>query len=159
MIKTILKNSYLWLIIIGCIGWAFGLTYTGLSIVSQETVNYGTYNWTFYRINVYAYIKSIETAINGTGIENIFPNPPTFTTTPNWADILSILKWFVNTGVIYVTNCIIFVLDYIIVVPTQLVLYPVNLIYALLGLNTADQSWIQAINTIYNWQIPYIPYI
>ena len=159
MIKSILKNSLTWIIIIGCIGWAFGLTYTGFSIITETSINYGSYTWTFYKVDVHSYIKSIETSLTGVGIENIIPEMPTFTGAPDWANILSVVKFLVNTILIYVTNWIIYILDLIIVVPTQLILYPYNIILSLLGLNTADQSWINALKSIYNWQVPYIPYI
>lgn len=157
--KTLIKKIAPWFIFIGLIGWAFGLTYTGLSIVHQDTIQYGTYTWNFFRIDTSQYLQSIEHSLTDNAIINIVPTTPGLPQAPNWTDILSILKFAFNTLFIWVFNCIIYALNWVILAPIKIVLYPVNIIYAIMGLNTASNDWIQATIMLYNFEIPLIPAI
>lgn len=159
MFRNVFKQSYTWFIIIGLIGYAFGLTYTGVSIIAKESIDYGSYTWTYWRIDTFEYVKSLETSLDINNLSNIDIIPPTLPQAPNWSDILKVLKYFVSVGFIYVFNWIIFVLDFILLKPLQLLLYPINIFYALLGLDTANTGWIQIFKNLYSANIPYIPYI
>ena len=60
---------------------------------------------------------------------------------------------------IFVLNNIVYVINWVVIVPTKILIYPINIIITILGLNTSNNIWVNALTNIYNWQIPNIPYI
>lgn len=156
-VMTIVKKVFPLILIVGLIGWAFGITYTGLSILETKTITYGTYTWTYYHFNVHDYIKAIEHSLTDAAVMQIIPETPQLTKAPNWSDILSVLKWAFNTFFIYVFNCIIYALNWTLLAPLKIILYPVNVFYALFGLNTAHNDYITGMQMLYSFEIPQIP--
>lgn len=155
--KTLIKKIFPIILIVGLIGWAFGITYTGFSIVNQKSINYGVFTWTYYEFDVKQYLQSIEASLTDSNVFNVVPTAPQLPTAPNWSDVLSVLKFAFNSLFIWVFNCIIYALNWVILAPLKLVLYPLNILYAIFGLNTANADWIQAFNTLYSFEIPLIP--
>ncbi len=155
--KTLIRKLAPWFIIIGLIGWAFGLTYAGISVVHQDSIQYGTYTWNFFRIDTKQYLQAIEYSLTDNAIFNIVPAEPQLPQAPNWNDVLSILKFAFNALFIWVFNCIIYALNWVILAPLKLLLYPINILYAIFGLNTASNEWIKGTIMLYNFEIPQIP--
>lgn len=158
MLKTILKQTWIWFLLVGSVLVAFGISQIdGLTVVSQQTTQIGTWTWTYYKIDVARYLQNLDYSLADSTIINIVPTTPTLPQAPNWANILTVLKWAFNTLFIFIFNCIIYSLNWVVLAPLKILIYPVNLFYALLGINTSSADYIQAVKMIYSFEIPLIP--
>lgn len=156
MFKHILKTLAPWIIIVGLVIWAFGIYQSGMSVVEQRSINYGTFTWYYYRINVSQYLQNLQESFDINQLRNIrieVPELPMYQKINNAADVA---KAFLN-GITFLINGVIMILNAAIVAPTKIIFYPFNIIFSLLGLNTATEGWIGAFKLIYEWNIPYIP--
>lgn len=155
MFKHILKSLAPWIIIVGLVIWAFGIYQSGMSVVEQRSINYGTFTWYYYRINVSQYLQNLQESFDITQLKNIkieVPELPLIEIKNGWDVAKSILN-----GVTFVINGAIMIVNAVIIAPTKVIFYPVNIIFSLLGLNTATEGWIGAFRLIYEWNIGYIP--
>lgn len=159
MYKTIIKNTAIWLIIVGVFIYAFGIYKTGLTIIQQQQIEYaGGFTWTYYKIDVVQYLQNLEYSL--TSIDQ-FGNfgvaqvqiPPT-----NLNDVVSALKTLLN-WIMFGFNSIIQIISLLLLSPLKILLYPLNVIYAIFGLNTSSSEWINITTSIYNFHIPFLPYI
>ncbi len=155
MFKNILKSLTPWIIIVGLVVWAFGIYQSGMSVVEQQSINYGTFTWYYYRINVSQYIQNLQESFDITQLKQIkieVPELYTIKVNNGWDAVKNIIN-----GVTLLINGIILIANTILVAPLKIVFYPVNIIFSLLGLNTATEGWIGAFKILYELNIPYIP--
>lgn len=153
MIKTIIKQSFLWLLIVGSLGYAIAYilgTPTPTFIVPR-TVN----GQTIYSFNLLAYIQTVQASLN-------FPFKDMISNTPKWPafgiESATIVIPIIN-GNIFIINWVIYLLNVIVLMPTKFLLQPVVLILAVLGINVEQIGILNAVNQVYSLEIPFVPYI
>lgn len=145
-------------ILLGSILIAIGAAnINGFSIVEKHTLIVASYEWNYYTIDLHQYLLNLNNALveqnlNGLFVE--FPKAPE----ANFTELIGGLKYIANI-LLFMLNNLIYVLNWVVIVPTKILIYPMNLIITLLGLNTSNNIWVNAINSIYEWQIPTIAYI
>ena len=146
-------------ILLGTILVAFGLSNVeGATIIHNESINYGTYTWTYKVIDLKLYLQNLEEQLNINTVISMFPNQPELPTTPADTDILGWIKFVASILLQYIANWIIYALNYLLLAPLKIILYPANIIITILGLNTTEESYIKVLRSIYQFQLPYIPY-
>ena len=157
--KTILKQTWWFFILLGSVTIAFGLNLTGFSVITQQNVQIGTFTWTFYKLDVSKYLQNLKSSLDLAQLGNLIPVAPQIPNAPKWTDVLSILKFLVNTFLTFIANWLIYIIQIAIIMPLQFMYYPINIILSILGLNTSNDSWVQAFTTIYKFRLPQIPYL
>ena len=156
MFKTILKQSWIITILIGTILYALGVHYLGNNLLTSGTVNYGSWTWTYWKIDIVTYLSNLEKTIGSIGdiidqrtFADSFPKPPTN------VDIVSWLKFIVNM-LIYLVNWVIFLTAEMTWTFVKTLLYPIFVIGALLGINISKNNFYDAITMIYQYHVSYI---
>lgn len=129
----------------------------GFSIVEEHYLIIGNYQWNYYTINIQQYLANINNALVEQNIGGLFVEYPK-APQPNFNELIGGLKYIANI-LIFVLNNVVYVINWVVIVPTKILIYPINLIITLLGLNTSNNIWVNAITSIYDWQIPNVPYI
>lgn len=158
MLKRIINLTLPILITIGTLLVAFGVAnINGLTVISQKSVEYGSFTWNYYYFDTHIYINNLENALNDTAITGIIPEPPQWNNTPP-TDILTFLPKIIN-ALTYSFNWIIYALNWLLLAPLKILLYPINILISLFGFNTSNDNYIKIIQNLYNWQLPYIPSI
>lgn len=154
IVKTVLPFT----ILVGVFCFIYGLIDSTGTILHQQTIQYGSYTWTFYRFDTHQYLINLQTSGNITQLKQIVPSIPILPTTPT-GDILEVFNFLINIMLIYVTNWVIYIVNLAVIMPLKIILYPVNIILAILGINTAADNFIYTINWLYQANIPNVPYI
>lgn len=141
-------------VLIYVLGWA-GVEGT---VFHTRTINYfGKYNWTFVEIDIYKYLKGLETSLELEQFNYLTINVPDLPKTPAANDVLGWLSYIGKILAVFIPNIMIMLIN-IIITPYKLILYPVKILTALLGLNLVDNGLITFTNMIYSFNIPFIPY-
>lgn len=159
MYKNILKSTAVFFILVGIFIYAFGIYKTGLTVIQQQQITYPNgFTWTFYKIDVPKYLQNIDYSLHSVdqfgnfGVGNI-PVP-----SASFKDVITALKTLLN-WISFGINTVIHNISFLLVTPLKIFLYPLNVIYAIFGLNTSSNDWIAFTTSVYNFHIPYIPYI
>lgn len=158
MLKTIIKYTTPFIILIGTILIAFGISnFAGATVIENHTLTYGNFTWNYKTFNMQLYLQNLENSLQINALEGIIPNQPELPSTPNNADILGWVKFIGSLALQYVVNWIVYALNWLLLAPLKIILYPINMILTILGLNTTNEGYIATITSLYTWQLPYIP--
>lgn len=155
MFKNLLNKIWIPTVMIGTILFALGVHYLGISIITEGQVNYGSYTWTYYKIDIVKYISNVEETVYSIGnIINMreMPTPPEI---PNNVEWINWIKFFVNMC-IYMVNWYKWVFVDMFILAIKLFLYPIFIIGALLGINTSANGFFAAVREFYSFTIPNI---
>ena len=159
--KKLIYTTFPIIIIIGVLGYILNIQYG--NIITQQTVTYGSYTWTYYKFETFHYLDNLQDSNNLIGLITL-PEIPQFKALETW-DILNILKFLVNTLLIYLTNWIIYIIDIVVFIPYKALMQPIWTIMSLIGIDlnaenpTGQANTIEILTYLYKTQIPYIPYI
>lgn len=167
MFNKLIKVTSIAIIIIGTALVAFSVV-TGAqlfdgSIVQKTTTNVFGYKWTYYVFNMGQYKQNIENSLNILTFSNAIPSIPQLPIWPNLSNDVTQITDNIQKILKFIAKCLILIPNYIIFIfnvgllPAKLFLYPIRIIITLMGLNTADEGFINVVETISTIFIPYIP--
>ena len=110
--KNLLKKTFIPIITIGTLITAVWL-FQGVenwSVITRQSIQIGSYNWEFYSFDIRRYLGNLETSVNPKQLELLLPEFPMIPITPDWTDILSILKFIAN-NLIFSPNMLIYIVN------------------------------------------------
>lgn len=144
--------------LLGVIMFVLGAADVPGTVFTYKSINYfGTYTWSFVEIDVFRYVKSLETSLSLGQFTNLTVNIPELPTTPNNNDILGWLNYVAKILAVFIPNIMIMLLN-IIMIPMKLFLYPARVLTALIGVDTSEDGFLQLVKEIYRFNIPFIIY-
>lgn len=144
MIKNIIKQSFIWIILVGTLGFAIAqISGAENTLLTEKTIM----GIKLYIFDLHKYLANLENAVTLDWTQ-VFPTQPTM---PTGIDIGNYL--------IFVLNWLIFVLNIIGLVPLKLLIQPLIIIISLLGLNIQSFNIYDIMHTVLYWNIPQIPYM
>lgn len=154
MIQKLIKYIFPFTLIVGLVAM---LVYqlspqNDMTILTYETTYIGKYSFTYYQFHLDRYLANLNASTDIMQLKALVQDKPTYPTVDWTQGFKTVANFF-----LYGINWIIYILNYILLAPIKLILYPFNIIFALVGLNTSDQSSIQAFYNVYSLDIPQIP--
>lgn len=159
MIKRLIGQTFIWLVIVGCISYAvaWALGDPTPTILSPYTIQYGNgIEITLYRLNVNSYLMNLQNTLD-IPWEDMWFDIPSLYNPGNFADILLVFKETYN-AYIWMINMILWIANITIVIPTKILIHPLILTLSLLGINTTKLGLVEIANKIYSTNISIIPY-
>ena len=158
--KKIIKLTMGAMLVIGVINFVLTLIFNVNIFVVEEysTMVVGNQTIKMYVFNVHNYLQNIQTSIKGVNFKDVFPGQIPYVNT-DFSNVENTLKTIANY-IIYGLNFLVAVLSVLILAPLKLILYIVIVAEAIIGLDFSKApNILNVINTIYTFNIPYIPQI
>ena len=146
-------------ILLGFLIFVCGMAGMPGTVIEPKTIYYwGGYKWDFYTIDIYRYIKSLETSFQLESMGSMFQNWPSLPNTPgNKVDVAGWVKYACRILSVYIPNIAIYIIN-LFFVPIKILIYPIRILISLLGIDTSNKQVIQVFIKLYSLKIPYIPY-
>lgn len=163
MLLNIVKKTWFFFIIVGTVAMVGFFIDQGSvtptpSIVTQQTQMIGSYEFTYYVLDIPKYLNNLKSVFTGDTFFASIPQWPQEINYYEGSNLGELLKNTVNT-LIYGLDVIIFLLNLTLLTPIKLILYPEALLFTILGVDTTSAKWLEMINILTNINIPIIPYV
>lgn len=141
--RNILKQSFMWFIIVGCIAWAVAV-FTGNalpSFVTEQHIEIGSYTTTLYKIDVHNYLKQMENIVVN------FPYKESYWEFPKMPKVdINIVA---NMLILWI-KVILWWGNILILMPIKILLQPTLLFITALGIDINSNNTIKFIYRLYS---------
>lgn len=144
MIRNIIKQSFIWIIIVGTLGFALAqIMGTQNTLLTEKTIM----GIKIYIFDLHKYIANLEDAVEIDWTQ-FFPQTPNFPGTVNIGNML-----------IFILNWLLFIINVAVLAPIKLLIQPLVIIMSLLGFNVQDFNIYDIMHTILYFNIPQFSYV
>lgn len=128
------------------------------TIFHAKSINYfGLWTWNYVEVDIYAYLKGLETAFTADQFQSLTINVPELPTLPNAKDVIGWISYIAKILAVFIPNIVIMLINTILT-PFKLILYPARILTALIGIDTTQEGFLGFVDSVYRANIPFILY-
>lgn len=143
MIRNIIKQSFIWIIIVGTLGFALAQIMGAENTLLTEKTIMGI---KLYIFDLHKYLENLEESVTIDWTQ-FFPEKPTLPGNINIGNII-----------LFLLNWILFIINIAVLAPIKLLIQPIIIIISLIGINLQDFDIYYIMHEILYFNIPQFGY-